>query len=45
MADVRVIQRGKKWVVLVNFISRGCEYSCKATAEAQAEKIRVRKLW
>ena len=45
MADVRVIKRGKKFVVLVNFVQRGIEYSSEVQANKEADAIRERGTW
>jgi len=45
VADVRVVADGKKFVVMVDFISRGCAYKDKASAESVAKKIRTQGIW
>ncbi len=45
MAKVIVIARGKKFVVLVDYIQRGVAYATKAQAEKEAEAIRTRGTW
>ena len=39
MKDIRVVQRGKFWIVLVNFIQRGVNYTSEAIANKEKEAL------
>ncbi|UCG54233.1 MAG: hypothetical protein JSV32_06480 [Dehalococcoidia bacterium] len=45
MPNISVTKRGKKWVVLVNFIQVGIPYSSKEYAEVEAKRIKDKKMW
>jgi len=45
VADVRVVADGKKFSVMVDYITRGCAYKDKASADAMAQKIKDQGIW